>query len=123
MANCGFSDMDAVYIDRHPSPSSLGVSKYSDHGTSVPGVSQRPFEVLPHENSAAKRIRENLPQGAQLMQRMFAEDRKRLARAKRERVKRAKRERVKRARRHMFYVRTSIVSMDHMGTAQTRWPQ
>jgi hypothetical protein len=76
--------MDAVYIDRHTSPSSLGVSKYSDHGTSVPGVSQRPFEVLPHENSAAKRIRENLPQGAQLMQRMFAEDRKRLARAKRE---------------------------------------
>jgi hypothetical protein len=107
--------MDAVYIDRHPSPSSLCVSKYSDHGTSVPGVSQRPFEVLPHENSAAKRIRENLPQRAQLMQRMFAEDRKRLARAKRERVNRA--------RRHMFYVRTSIVLMDHTGTAQTRWPQ
>jgi hypothetical protein len=49
------------------------------------------------------------------MQRMFAEDRKRLARAKRERVNRA--------RRHMFYVRTSIVLMDHTGTAQTRWPQ
>jgi hypothetical protein len=81
---------------------------------SVPGVSQRPFEVLPHKNSVARRIQENLEQQSQLMQRVFAENRERLARAKRE-SEESKETHVLRAH--------SRASVDHMGTAQTRWPQ